>query len=99
DAAVLAIHASPRPVRVLWTREDELSWAPFGSPMVVKIDGAVTPDGKIADWSTEIWSAPHGRRPSHWAVKRHGAKHHKTHMPKPKQHKERRENKDTTSNT
>ncbi len=90
DAALLAMHASPRPVRVLWTREDELSWAPFGSPMVVKIDGAVTPDGKIADWSTEIWSAPHGRRPSHWAVNLLGAAHLETPIPFPELHEDMR---------
>src|ERR1019366_9288585 len=90
DAALLAMHASPRPVRVLWTREDELSWAPFGSPMVVKIDGALTPDGKIADWSTEIWSAPHGRRPSHWAVNLLGAAHLETPIPFPELHEDMR---------
>lgn len=90
DAALLAMHASPRPVRVLWTREDELSWAPFGSPMVVKIDGAVTPDGKIADWSTEIWSAPHGRRPSHWAVNLLGAAYLETPIPFPELHEDMR---------
>jgi CO/xanthine dehydrogenase Mo-binding subunit len=31
--------------------------------MVVKIDGAVTPAGDIADWSLELWSGPHAQRP------------------------------------
>ena len=58
--------------------------------MVVKIDGAVTPDGKIADWSTEIWSAPHGRRPSHWAVNLLGAAHLETPIPFPELHEDMR---------
>lgn len=63
DAALLARQLAPRPVRVLWSREDELGWSPVGSPMVVKIEAGLAPDGAIADWSAEIWSATHARRP------------------------------------
>ena len=68
DAALLAMQVAPRPVRVQWMREDEFAWAPLGSPMAIKIRGAVAPDGKIADWSSEIWSGPHGRRPNLFGV-------------------------------
>lgn len=90
DAAILAMQVSPRPVRVQWMREDELAWAPFGSPMAVKIDGAVTRDGKIAEWSTEIWSAPHGRRPSGRATNLLGAAHLETPIPFPELHEDLR---------
>ncbi len=90
DAALLALQVSPRPVRVQWMREDELAWAPFGSPMVVQIEGAVTRDGKIADWSTEIWSAPHGRRPSARAVNLLGAAHLAAPIPFPELHEDLR---------
>ena len=90
DAALLALQVSPRPVRVQWMREDELAWAPFGSPMVVRIDGAVTPNGKIADWSTEIWSAPHGRRPGFGAVNLLGAAHLEAPIPFPELHEDLR---------
>jgi hypothetical protein len=70
--------------------EDELAWTPFGSPMVVKIDGAVTQDGRIADWSTEIWSAPHGRRPSARAVNLLGAAHLEAPIPFPELHEDLR---------
>ncbi len=63
DAALLAIQTQPRPVRVQWMREDEFAWAPLGSPSAVKIDAAITPAGELVDWSTEIWSGPHARRP------------------------------------
>jgi CO/xanthine dehydrogenase Mo-binding subunit len=90
DAALIALQVSPRPVRVQWMREDELAWTPFGSPMVVKIDGAVTQDGRIADWSTEIWSAPHGRRPSARAVNLLGAAHLEAPIPFPELHEDLR---------
>jgi len=75
DAALLARQVPGRAVRVQWSRDDELAWSPLGSPMVVKIDGAITPAGKIAEWTAEIWSGPHGRRPSRGAVNLLGASH------------------------
>lgn len=63
DAALLARRVPSRPVRVQWTREDELAWSPFGSPMAVRMGGAVSAQGRLADWSIEIWSGPHGARP------------------------------------
>jgi len=63
DAALLARAFSPRPVRVQWTREDELTWAPFGTPMAVALRAGLTEDGRIADWSADIWSGTHVKRP------------------------------------
>ncbi|HKN02161.1 MAG TPA: molybdopterin cofactor-binding domain-containing protein [Candidatus Binataceae bacterium] len=63
DAVLLARQVPSRPVRIQWNREDELAWSPLGSPMVVKIEGAVSAAGDIIDWSSEIWSGPHGQRP------------------------------------
>ncbi len=54
DAAILS-RAVKRPVRVQWTREDELGWDPKGPPQLIGISGAVTPDGRILDWRTELW--------------------------------------------
>ena len=68
DAALLAMQVAPRPVRVQWMRDDEFAWAPLGSPMAIKIRGAVNEAGRILDWSTEIWSGPHGRRPNLFGV-------------------------------
>jgi nicotinate dehydrogenase subunit B len=75
DAALLARQVAPRPVRLQWMRDDELAWSPFGSPMVVKINGGMTADGKIVDWSAEIWSGPYGRRPGRGAVNLLAAAH------------------------
>ena len=63
DAALLARQVPSRPVRIQWSREDELAWSPLGSPMVVKIDGGLSAAGDIVDWNSEIWSGPHGQRP------------------------------------
>jgi CO/xanthine dehydrogenase Mo-binding subunit len=63
DAAVLA-HAFPgQPVRLLWTREDELSCAPFGAAMTVDMRASVDAEGRIASWEHEIWSNGHSMRP------------------------------------
>ncbi len=75
DAALLARQVPGLPVRLQWTRDDELAWSPLGSPMVLKIDGAVTPAGHIAEWTANIWSGPHGRQPSRGAVNLLGASH------------------------
>src|SRR3954470_19642055 len=62
DAALLA-RATDRPVRVQWSREDELAWSPFGSAMLVKMRGGLDEAGRVADWRHELWSGPHVQRP------------------------------------
>jgi CO/xanthine dehydrogenase Mo-binding subunit len=54
DAAILS-RAIGRPVRVQWMREDELGWDPKGPPQLIGISGAVSADGRILDWRTEMW--------------------------------------------
>ena len=54
DAAILS-QAVGRPVRVQWSREDELGWDPKGPPQLLDISGTVGPDGHILDWRTEMW--------------------------------------------
>ncbi len=86
DAVLLAQQVAPRPVRVQWMRDDELAWSPFGSPMVVKISGGMTADGKIVDWSAEIWSGPYGRRPGRGVVNLLAAAHMDPAIPFPDSH-------------
>jgi len=54
DAALLS-RAVGRPVRVQWMREDEHGWDPKGPPQLLSLEGALTDDGKIAAWRTEMW--------------------------------------------
>jgi nicotinate dehydrogenase subunit B len=88
DAALLAREVASHPVRVQWMRGDELAWSPFSSPMVIKIDGVVKPDGKITEWSTEIWSGPHGRRPNRHGVELLAATHIDPPTPFPEVHED-----------
>jgi nicotinate dehydrogenase subunit B len=54
DAAILS-RAVGRPVRVQWSREDELGFDPKGPPQLLDISGTVGPDGRILAWRTEMW--------------------------------------------
>ncbi|MGQ0676940.1 MAG: molybdopterin cofactor-binding domain-containing protein [Rhodospirillales bacterium] len=53
--AILLSRATGRPVRVQWSRADEPGWDPKGPPQLLKMQGAVTPEGKIAAWRAEMW--------------------------------------------
>jgi CO/xanthine dehydrogenase Mo-binding subunit len=63
DAALVAQALPGRPVRVLWSRADEIGAAPVGAAMVVRLSAAIAADGPPADWSYTVWSPPHARRP------------------------------------
>lgn len=63
DAALLAQATGGRAVKLQWMRDDEFGSEPYGSPMVVKMSGALDAAGSVADWTHELWSYPHNRRP------------------------------------
>ena len=63
DAAWLARGAGGRPVRVQWSRADELGCAPFGPAMAVEIAADLDAAGSIIDWRHTIWGNGHGTRP------------------------------------
>ncbi len=63
DAALVARALPGRPVQVQWTREDELSWAPFGPAMAIDLEAGLDENGNIVQWRHEIWSNGHGTRP------------------------------------
>ncbi len=54
DAALLA-KATGKPVRVAWSRDDELGWDPKGPPQLIALRGAMSPMGQLLGWSTEMW--------------------------------------------
>ena len=63
DAALLARAANGRPVRVQWSREDELGWAPFGPAMAVAIEADLDAAGEVVGWRHDVWSNGHTSRP------------------------------------
>src|SRR5262245_52029004 len=62
DAALLARATNGRPVRVQWLRHEEFMWEPYGPAMTMQAKGAVA-NGKIVDWSYDVWSQSHNMRP------------------------------------
>jgi len=63
DAALVARAVPGVPVKLQWMRDDEFAWSPFGPGMAMKLEGAVASDGKIVDWSYDLWSNSHAMRP------------------------------------
>jgi CO/xanthine dehydrogenase Mo-binding subunit len=61
DTALIA-RACGAPVRVLWSRRDELIRAPLGSAMTMRVR-AWMQGGHITRWEHEVWSAGHSLRP------------------------------------
>ena len=64
DAARLAQHAHGRPVRVCWSRQDELSWSPLGSAMSAEVEAGVDPRGRVVTWRSRVWSNGYVGRPA-----------------------------------
>lgn len=65
DAALLATRMPHSPIRVQWSRADELSWDPFGPAMVSDLNATLDHDGNVTDWSSEVWSNGHAGRPGY----------------------------------
>jgi len=63
DAVLLAKAAGGRPVRVQWSRGDEMSHAPFGAAMAIEIEADLDVQGEIVNWRHSIWSNGHTARP------------------------------------
>jgi nicotinate dehydrogenase subunit B len=68
DAVLLAKAAGGRPVRVQWTREDEMTHAPFGAAMAVEIEADLDAQGEIVGWRHGIWGNGHVARPGRAAL-------------------------------
>jgi CO/xanthine dehydrogenase Mo-binding subunit len=64
DAALLARAVPGKPVKLQYTRAQEHQWEPYGSAMALKVTAGVDADGNVIDWDHQIWSTPHGTRPS-----------------------------------
>ncbi len=63
DAVLLASAVPGRSVQVVWSRRDELGWAPFGPAAAVWIAAEVDGDGSVVAWRHDIWGNGHVTRP------------------------------------
>jgi nicotinate dehydrogenase subunit B len=63
DAVLLARAVKGRPVRLQWSRADELSHAPFGAAMAIEIEAGLDAAGEIVEWRHDIWGNGHTARP------------------------------------
>ena len=63
DAALLARALPGRPVRVQWMREQEHAWEPYGPAMSTRVSAALNADGRIVEWTFDVWSNTHSTRP------------------------------------
>ena len=64
DAALLS-QAVGRPIRLQYSRQDEMMWENFGSACVVEQRAGMTQDGRIVAWDRENWVASLGDRPGY----------------------------------
>jgi CO/xanthine dehydrogenase Mo-binding subunit len=56
DAVLLARKVEGRPVRVQWSREDEMGWAPLGPAMLARLAAGLDGSGRIVTWRQDVWS-------------------------------------------
>jgi nicotinate dehydrogenase subunit B len=64
DAAVLS-HAVAQPVRLQYTRQDEMMWENFGNACVTEHRAGLGDEGTIVAWDRENWVANRGSRPGY----------------------------------
>jgi nicotinate dehydrogenase subunit B len=64
DAAILS-QAIGRPVRLQFSRQDEMMWENFGSACVVEHRAGLSPQARITVWDRENWVASLGNRPGY----------------------------------
>jgi nicotinate dehydrogenase subunit B len=92
DAALVARAVPGRPVKLQWMRDDEFAWAPFGPAMTMRVEAALSTEGKIVDWSYDVWSNSHAMRPGQaggvnllaaWDLKVPFSKSPAPHIPQP----------------
>jgi nicotinate dehydrogenase subunit B len=62
DAALIAHHRG-LPVRVQWSRREELSQSPMGSASVIALQAELDANATLLRWQADVWSNTHLARP------------------------------------
>ena len=68
DAAWLARHCPGQPLRMLWSRADEMVWSPMSPGMRMRVSAQLDADNTLTDWQHEVWSQGHSSRPGRAAT-------------------------------
>ncbi|HET7526066.1 MAG TPA: molybdopterin cofactor-binding domain-containing protein [Burkholderiaceae bacterium] len=63
DAVLMALRCPGHPVRVLWSRADELTHSPFGAAQLVARKACVDASGRLTHWQHELWANGSSSRP------------------------------------
>ena len=63
DAALLARAVPGRPVRVLWSRADEMAWAPVGASAEIDLEADLDAQGEVVGWRHDVYCNGHVSRP------------------------------------
>ncbi len=63
EAVLIARAAEERPVRLLWSRAEELGWAPLSPAMLVDVEASVDARGDLLGWRSHVVSNGHSSRP------------------------------------
>ncbi len=68
DAVLMALRCPGQPVRVLWSRADELTHSPFGAAHLVALSARLDARGRITHWQHELWANGYSSRPGRAAT-------------------------------
>ncbi|GAA0591898.1 molybdopterin-dependent oxidoreductase [Craurococcus roseus] len=63
EAVLIARAAEGRPVRLVWSRAEELGWAPLSPAMLVDVEASVDERGDLLGWRSHVVSNGHSSRP------------------------------------
>jgi isoquinoline 1-oxidoreductase len=80
EAARLA-RAAKRPAKVMWTREEEFTWAYFRPAAVIDINCAMLKDGKITGWEFHNYNSGANGIPTFYDIENQRIEFHPAHSP------------------
>lgn len=63
DAVLMALRCPGQPVRVLWSRADELTHSPLGAAHRVALRARLDSNGRLSHWQHELWANGYSSRP------------------------------------
>ena len=68
DAVLMALRHPGQPVRVLWSRAQELTHSPMGAAHLVELTARTDDQGRLTHWQHELWANGYSSRPGRSAT-------------------------------